>query len=89
MPAQAQPPWLLMAQPVSQLSIRRDSRPSSAHAAHLVPDKDSNTLRDEGSMASAISASDASMRIGCEAPFSPRSYQPNPVTLINMLNVKS
>ena len=37
MPAQAQPPWLLMAQPVSQLSIRRDSRPSSAHAAHLVP----------------------------------------------------
>ena len=37
MPAQAQLPWLLMAPAVSQLSIRGDSRPSRAHAAHLVP----------------------------------------------------
>ena len=37
MPAQAELPWLLMAHLHPQLSIRGDSRPSLAHAAHLVP----------------------------------------------------
>ena len=52
--------------PQGQPSIQRPRGTSGAIAQQrvglLLPDKDSNTLRDEGSMASAISASDASMR---------------------------
>ena len=52
--------------PWGQPSIPRPRGTSGAIAQQrvglLLPDKDSNTLRDEGSMASAISASDASMR---------------------------
>ena len=49
--------------------LRPSHSPRSAYAARsqpsggvLSPDKVSNTLRDEGSMASAVSASDARMR---------------------------
>ena len=69
--------------PRGQPSIPRPRGTSGAIAQQrvglLLPDKDSNTLRDEGSMASAISASDASMR-GSDARlrFLPEVTNPTP-----------
>ena len=69
--------------PQGQPSIQRPRGTSGAIAQQrvglLLPDKDSNTLRDEGSMASAISASDASMR-GSDARlrFLPEGTNPTP-----------
>ena len=72
--------------PQGQPSIQRPRGTSGAIAQQrvglLLPDKDSNTLRDEGSMASAISASDASMR-GSDARlrFLPEVTNPTPYGL--------
>ena len=74
MPAQAELPWLLMAQlhptavhPRGQPSIPRPRGTSDASAQQrvglLLPDKDSSTTRDQGSNASAVSVSVAAIVI--------------------------
>ena len=72
MPAQAELPWLLMAQlhptavhPRGQPSIPRPRGTSGASACQrvrlLLPDKDSTITRDQGSNASAVSVSGAAI----------------------------
>ena len=72
MPAQAELPWLLMAQlhpiavhPRGQLSIPRPRGTCDASAHQpvglLLPDQDSSTTRDQGSNASVVSVSVASI----------------------------
>ena len=73
MPAQAELPWLLMAQlhptavhPRGQLSIPRPRGTSDASAQQrvglLLPDKVHNTLQGQGSNASAVSVTSAATR---------------------------
>ena len=70
--------------PRGQLSIPRPRGTSDAIAQQrvglLLPDKDSTTPRDQGSKASAVSVTIAtieSKRI--DAPLSPRTFWPSPV----------
>ena len=74
MPAQAELPWLLMAQlhptavhPRGQLSIPAPRGTSDATAQQrvglLLPDKDSSTTRDQGSIASVVSVSVSTIAI--------------------------
>ena len=73
MPAQAELPWLLMAQlhptavhPRGQLSIPAPRGTSGAIAQQrvglLLPDKDSTTPHDQGSNASAVSTTSVAMQ---------------------------